>query len=256
MGYYLAKQNLYQVGEETFNPGLSKMGFQYNKSHKNWYRVIDNKIIQFIGLKRRSGGVYDLEFACQPISMPLCMGWFFDNNGAVPCFRRFDADVRLDYMAELSLIDESVYPRIGGWFKDDPSDVRKHMSMTFENIVRPVLERAVTVEGCYDEYLDYRKLCELSPKNLLRTERVRKSAQLIDDFEIMCLLEMKRYDVLLQELRKSREICKEYDIRGSFEKYAGLIEHNNIEAIDFILEDRYYRNIEILVNSGFTWRRV
>ena len=117
MIYYLAKQNIFDVGMEVFGKDLEEMSFRYNKTYKYWYRVTDGNIIQFLGLARYQGGTYDLSFICQPLYVPLLKGFIYEKRGKAPSEDMSLGSDVIDRMQELGIVSSRNIPKIGGGFE-------------------------------------------------------------------------------------------------------------------------------------------
>ena len=251
MAYYLAHQNTFKTGEEIFGADLAKLSFRYNKKCRFWYRIIDSTVLQLVGLGRFQGGTYELNYACAPLYVRFSQAGIEDKSGRVPYIPEEFASAILTNMQTLGLLARDALPRIGGSMWDSPDDTKRHMRMSFEIAILPVLKGAIDVPGCYEAYLRRKKLASEAMLQVGGYGHWHNWVRATCQLEVKCLLDMKRYDEASKIIRIDTEARIENGGLPAFDKYIPLAENRDEAAIRELLNRDYEESVQILQNTGF-----
>lgn len=234
MSYYLARMNARAVGEGVFGDELRKMSFSYNKKYKYWYRVVGGEIIQFLGMRRSSGGMYDLSFLCQPLFVPLFTGMIEDRRGAAPSFDAREASIILEDMIRQGVITGDRIPKLRGTLASH-EEIRQHMRIAFDRVVRPTFEKSVDVASCYGEFARLRELRSrtIRGNSLEIWEDWRGIASLLELYSLMYL---HRYEEASEVIRRDSAIRRRKQLPCVYEKYLQMLQAQDETTISELLE--------------------
>lgn len=251
MAYYLANLKVLEIGKSVFGNDLQNMAFTYNKKYKYWYRVTKNDIIQFLGMSRYSGGMYDLSFLCQPLFASVWTGAIEDKRGVAPNFEsRLGTDV-LSHMIELGLFPGENVPKLKGMASNDSIDlIKRHMRITFDNVVKPVFEKSQDVSSCYQEH---KRLQEIQLKIIRQHnyEYWRAYRYMTSELEIYSLLYLHEYEKAINIINKDSMMRRKEKSACIYERLLPMIQKRDEALIMQYLEDCRAKTIAELRNYEF-----
>ena len=246
--YYLAHQNLREIGEKVFGRDIKELGLNYCSKFCLWYRILPSDVIQFIGFKQYSQGFYDTNIAAQPLNIPL-----FDlsrcGKGEVPCYKCYsDVPVIFWRMQSLKMVPSSTVPRITG-LKTDPMDIiLDHMKLTYETVAKPVLYNAIDAESCYECYQRVKEIWIRTARVSMGDQKAENEKKMSNLLEIMILGNIGKF----QEARRAVEINRELFPRYAegLSKYVSDIVNNDEERFKRTLKEISEKNITMLKEYG------
>lgn len=255
MYYYLANKNTHAIAESVFGEDLRAMQFVYNKKYKYWYRITNQKIIQFLGLSRYSGGRYELSLLCQPLFVPVYEGFIEDKRGVAPSFEAFNANNIIEYMANLGMIAASRFPKLKGMGSDDTIEaIKTHMRMTYDVVVKPTLEKSLDVPDCLRQFRYLRDVVTRATRPEVSSawfSNWEQNHYLIKDIDALSLLYLRKYDELDRTIEKDLSIRRKYDLPLLQQKPLMMIQQRDEAAITKFLSDARENTIRVLRKYEF-----
>ena len=262
MYFKLSNQNIYRVGVDVFGDYIVEHGFNYNKIYRYWYRPMP-EVIQFLSLRRYSAGEYDISFLCVPYFIPLSLSLIDEKRGEVPSyFEGFQAGVMLSKMIDLGICNPDKIP----YFALDPNKLtteqtKAKMVSTFNVVVKPILEHATNVKGCYDSYmllhsitLEEIKLTLTSPDLTMQNKDdfYEYNTRMSSFTEVMCLLNMKEYDKALRRMEEDATARKKHGATlYPLKQLKDLCNKEDMNGINHFMDQVKAENKRGLIECGF-----
>ncbi len=262
MYYKLPNQNIYKVSRDVFGDYIDEQGFLYNKKYRYWYRALP-EVIQFLSMRRYDAGEYDISFLCVPYFIPLSLTLIDDKRGEAPSyFEGFEAGVMLSRMIDLGIYNPDKIP----YFALDPNKLtteqtKAKMVFTFNVVVKPILENATNVKGCYDSYmllhsitLERIKLTLTSPNLIMQNKDdfYEYNVRMSSFTEVMCLLNMKEY---AKATRRMEEDATAREKHGAtfypLKELKDLCNNDDMNGINHLMEQVKAENTRGLIERGF-----
>ena len=264
MYFKLPKQNTFKVGEEVFGKYLRENGFVYNKTYKYWYRALPD-VIQFIGIAKYSAGMHDISFLCTPYFIPLSLGEIEDKKGRSPkLFEGGEAAMTISRMQLVGQFTQDHLTTVYGIEAFDPEQferIKLQMKVAFDTVVKPAIESATNIGGCYELcmklntlFLEVRKLVFISPRDQSPEKEVyfARDSLMASEIEIYCLLAMHQYKAA--SIRMAEDEWSRNEMHATiwpFKDLKELLDHNATEEIDHMLAKQSAQTKDALRSYGF-----